>query len=178
MITKLQFNNLLKSPKKHMNNIEISEFDKLKNQFPYCEIIYNISLIKSHLTNDINFSDKLTITSLYSSNRQHLFTLVHGALKVPNKKTNNTEKLNLFEDWLKNPLLIKDSEQQKKNIVKNIKKSTQDNDYLTTETLAKLYAEQGHYERAIQAYKILCLKYPKKSSFFANRIKEIEILIN
>ena len=178
MITKLQFNNLIKAPKKYINNIKNSEFNKLKNQFPYCEIIYNISLIKSHLTKDINFTKKLAITSLYSSNRQHLFTLIHGALQIPNTETNTTETLNLFEDWLKNPLLIKDSEGQKKSIVKNIKKSTQDNDYLTTETLAKLYVEQGHYERAIQAYKILCLKYPKKSSFFANRIKEIEILTN
>ena len=50
----------------------------------------------------------------------------------------------------------------------------QDDLYLTTETLAKIYIDQGHYERAIQAYEILCLKYPKKSGFFANQIKEIK----
>ena len=55
-----------------------------------------------------------------------------------------------------------------------IKKSIEDNDYLTTETLAEMYVEQGHYERAIQAYHILCLKYPKKSSFFADRIEQIK----
>ena len=31
-----------------------------------------------------------------------------------------------------------------------------------TETLAKLYLEQGHFEQSIRAYQILCLKYPRK----------------
>lgn len=45
---------------------------------------------------------------------------------------------------------------------------------LMTETLAKIYTKQKNYEKAIQAYKILILKNPKKSSFFADRIREIE----
>ncbi len=49
-----------------------------------------------------------------------------------------------------------------------------DNKELMTETLAKVYLEQKNYKNAIQAYKILSLKYPKKSSFFAARIKAVE----
>ncbi len=45
-----------------------------------------------------------------------------------------------------------------------------------TETLAKLYLEQKKYKKAIQAYKILSLKYPEKSSFFADRIKAVKQL--
>ncbi|MDC9722890.1 MAG: hypothetical protein PSN34_08955 [Urechidicola sp.] len=47
---------------------------------------------------------------------------------------------------------------------------------LMTETLAKVYLEQKKYENAKKAYRILSLKYPEKSSFFANRIKAIEFL--
>lgn len=47
-----------------------------------------------------------------------------------------------------------------------------------TETLAKVYLEQNKYENAIQAYRILSLKYPEKSGFFANQIKRIQILQN
>ena len=47
---------------------------------------------------------------------------------------------------------------------------------LMTETLAKVYLEQKKYKKAIQAYRILSLKYPEKSSFFANRIKAVEQL--
>lgn len=50
------------------------------------------------------------------------------------------------------------------------------NSQLATETLAKVYLEQKKYESAIQAYKILSLKYPEKSGYFADQIKRIQIL--
>ncbi|MFT7165218.1 MAG: tetratricopeptide (TPR) repeat protein, partial [Flavobacterium sp.] len=51
-----------------------------------------------------------------------------------------------------------------------------DDSYLMTETLARVYLEQKKYQKAIQAYDILILKYPEKSSFFADRIADIKIL--
>ncbi|WP_136668482.1 tetratricopeptide repeat protein [Flavobacterium sp. H122] len=48
--------------------------------------------------------------------------------------------------------------------------------YLMTETLAKIYLEQKKYSKAIQAYEILILKYPEKSSLFADRILDIKDL--
>ncbi len=51
-----------------------------------------------------------------------------------------------------------------------------DNTSLMTETLARVYLEQKKYQKAIQAYDILILKYPEKSSFFADRIADIKIL--
>ena len=51
-----------------------------------------------------------------------------------------------------------------------------DNSNLMTETLARVYLEQKKYQKAIQAYEILILKYPEKSSFFADRISDIKIL--
>ncbi len=52
----------------------------------------------------------------------------------------------------------------------------EDHSYLMTETLARVYLEQKKYQKAIQAYGILILKYPEKSSFFADRIADIKIL--
>ena len=49
-------------------------------------------------------------------------------------------------------------------------------DSLMTETLARIYLEQKNYEKAIQSYKILSLKYPEKSSFFADQIKLVKEL--
>jgi hypothetical protein len=45
-----------------------------------------------------------------------------------------------------------------------------------TETLARVYLEQKNYDKALQSYKILSLKYPEKSGFFADQIKRIKIL--
>ena len=47
---------------------------------------------------------------------------------------------------------------------------------LMTETLAKLLVKQKKYKRAIKAYKILSLKYPKKNVFFAGQIQDIKNL--
>ncbi len=58
----------------------------------------------------------------------------------------------------------------------NIEVSNQDNSYIMTETLAKIYLEQKKYQKAIQAYEILILKYPEKSSFFADQILDIKSL--
>jgi tetratricopeptide (TPR) repeat protein len=55
-------------------------------------------------------------------------------------------------------------------------KNSDDTSYLMTETLAKVYLEQKKYQKAIQAYEILILKYPEKSSLFADRISDIKIL--
>ena len=54
--------------------------------------------------------------------------------------------------------------------------SEEDHSYLMTETLARVYLEQKKYSKAIQAYQILILKYPEKSSFFADRILDIKYL--
>ncbi len=51
-----------------------------------------------------------------------------------------------------------------------------DNSTLMTETLAKVYLEQKKYQKAIDAYEILILKYPEKSVFFADRIENIKKL--
>jgi len=48
---------------------------------------------------------------------------------------------------------------------------------LMTETLARVYLEQKKYKKALQAYKILSLKYPEKNSFFASQIKVVQKLI-
>jgi hypothetical protein len=49
---------------------------------------------------------------------------------------------------------------------------------LMTETLAKVYLQQKNYKKVIQAYKILILKNPEKSGFFADQIRAVEKLIN
>ena len=58
----------------------------------------------------------------------------------------------------------------------NFKSETKIKDELITETLAKIYVKQEKFNKAIKAYDILSLKYPKKSSFFADQINDIKKL--
>ena len=93
-----------------------------------------------------------------------------------NKKTKlkPTEKTSKIVDFIS---ASKDKELPKKEFfspTNTALKSLTENNNLMTETLAKVYLEQGHYEKAITAYEILSLKYPQKSSLFANQIKAIK----
>jgi len=46
-----------------------------------------------------------------------------------------------------------------------------------TETLAKIYLKQKRYDRALEIFKSLSLKYPEKNVYFADQIRYLEKLI-
>lgn len=58
------------------------------------------------------------------------------------------------------------------------KESVEENVDLLSETLVKVYIKQGLFEKAIQSYKKLSLKYPEKNTYFASQIKILEDKIN
>ena len=94
-----------------------------------------------------------------------------------NRSSDQERKFKMIEKFIQDKPKIKPAEQQttKANLAKPY---TQTQEALKTETLAKVYLQQKNYKKAIQAYKILILKNPEKSGFFADQISAIEKIID
>ncbi len=91
-------------------------------------------------------------------------------------KTDDTDdKFSIIDRFIElNPKLSPVKDRQKNiDIAVN---SITENQNLMTETLARIYVEQKKYDKAIQAFEILSLKYPEKSGFFADQINTIKNL--
>ncbi|MEM8508004.1 MAG: hypothetical protein AAF717_09250 [Bacteroidota bacterium] len=92
-----------------------------------------------------------------------------------NTSLEKKKKFELLDKFIENnPKIVPKEESTAKVDINDSLKI--DKNELMTATLARVYLEQKKYKKAIQAYKILSLKYPEKSGFFADQIKAVKNL--
>lgn len=83
-----------------------------------------------------------------------------------------TKKFDWIDDFLEhNPKIKASKSAENKDLTKSQSLTTNE---IMTETLANLYWKQKKYEEAKNAFRVLALKYPEKSGFFADQIKLLE----
>ncbi len=122
-----------------------------------------------------SFNEWLKLTQLKPIKREEAQSLEEPISKRTKKEAKRSKKFELIDKFITtNPKINPNKSTVSKD---NLAKANMiQPEALMTETLARIYLEQKNYKKAIQSYKILSLKYPEKSSFFANQIKAIEQL--
>ena len=177
-----------------LNTDSVRYNKELKKSAAYClnrKKLFNlITTIKSNNINyntDENICEKslkeqLTIGEplKFEENERYSFSEWLTLLKVKKiKRKKENKEANLVDRFLEKEVTIsKPKRETFFNPIEDAKKSLIEDNELVTPTLAKVYLEQEHYEKAKLAYKQLILKYPEKSSFFASQIKLIDKLNN
>ncbi len=152
----------------NISNYSIEGEPETKEETP--EETLNIGKpLEFHKSETHSFSEWLKITSFKPIIREQEDE--QSAEKVGSEEKID-KKYELIDRFLENnPKIVPTRETPTHNIAKA---QTVQHDGLMTETLARIYLEQKNYDKAIQSYKILSLKYPEKSGFFADQIKAVK----
>ena len=187
------FSRIIKNfdPKDEKQTLELK---KILNSYPYFQFVSAHLLKTLKIQEKESFNELLPKTALLSYNRKVLRDWLFTSGETDTTDNSKVEKysfldwfdiindevpkvekkLDLIDEFIKNSPKIKFSKEEKSD--NNIIIDTKIKDELITETLAKIYVTQKKFNKAIKAYDILSLKYPKKSSFFADQINYIKKL--
>ena len=114
-----------------------------------------------------SFSEWLSLTQKNPVNRSE-------PIKTSNDSSRD-EKFALIDAFIANKPKLKPLDKDSK-LINIAEDRVVETESLMTETLARIYVEQKNYDKAIQSYQILSLKYPEKSSLFADQIQAIKVL--
>tara|TARA_B100000482_G_scaffold36323_1_gene22955 strand:- start:206 stop:814 length:609 start_codon:yes stop_codon:yes gene_type:complete len=178
-----------------LNKNDLKIIKNISHTYPYFTPVKILQLLLSKKFKTIDYNKILKSTSTLTTDRSHLYYIINNNILNDDEKESlihevQAESLNQdisFLDWISKtkptPNKLKNNDQvlsaDNFNLYDLKAKKHDDKikitkkDYMT-ETLAKVYINQGKFEDALKAYKILCLKYPEKISLFADQIKIIK----
>tara|TARA_A100001015_G_scaffold60917_1_gene67160 strand:- start:162 stop:761 length:600 start_codon:yes stop_codon:yes gene_type:complete len=147
---------------------------KVQKKEAYNELLPKTALLTSNRKVLRNWLLSLEEVNIISNSKAEKYSFLDWFNIIGDDPPEVEKKFDLIEKFIKNSPKIEFLEDQKSD--PNLIIETKIKDELITETLAKIYVNQKKFNKAIKAYEILSLKYPKKSSFFADQIIDIKKL--
>ncbi len=181
-ITSFNFNFVNNPIKEDIDNIEVTDYEtitvtpKKEESSEIKEILPIGKPFQFDTTENHSFNQWLQITSIKPIVRedQKSSTEQLESKEIKNPVISSVKNFDLIEKFIAtNPKLMPKKSDTNNDISVE---SIIENENLMTETLAHVYLEQKKYKKAITAFTVLSLKYPEKSSFFANQIQAIKKL--
>jgi hypothetical protein len=139
--------------------VETGESDALESLSPMANWLLSRS-------REIGFSDQTVITEMPISSVESEFEIAADRHPV-------TSSNDLIDTFIENQPTITPGKVVEYSSEDLAKRSLIEDESIVTETMARIYEGQGKLEKARKAYKLLSLKYPEKSVYFANQLKRL-----
>ena len=143
-------------------------------EYPYFPISHILYLRNLKNLQDSRFADYLPKTAVIVGDRTLLLRFLSKNPPQPPRRSFSRKADTIIEKFLKDEPRIAPSRDYMPKNTDVADKSLDENDDVISETLARMYLEQGNPIRAIQIYSKLCLLIPEKSTYFAAQIEKIK----
>lgn len=184
----------------YLDRSTLSDMQQLVETYPYCAAFAILYAKNLHNVNDLRFGQFVKKAALSTFHREQLEQLLHQpavaeqpitpapttiatensyqleAAEVPQSKPFKGQDL-IDRFIANNPRIqLSDDKFEYEDPTAHAANETL-SDTAFTESMAKIYIKQGQYVKALHIFEKLNLKYPEKSTYFADQIRFLNKII-
>lgn len=164
-----------------LNEKSLPEIREISQHYPYFQTARLLYIRNLKNTDDLSYHTELKKASINVPDRARLDQILNTSSTTitsdaPPKEAPLLKHHDLIDRFItEDPHIKPVGEFNEADTV--VIDNTNVTDSIFTESLAKIYIKQGQYAKAIRIFEKLNLKYPEKSSYFADQISFLKKII-